>query len=474
MRKLIFLFSCLIPFLNFGQDSIEVYTFDDFMQQVINHHPITIKAELLRENAVGVNQMAKGGFDPKVSGGWDQKSFQEKDYFSLASGALKVPTWYGIELKTGYNRNSGEFLNDSDFLPNNGLWNAGISIPLGKGLIIDNRRAALRKAKIFSQATEQERVIVLNELIYDASLAYLEWQIAEENLNIAVEGLAIAQQRFEGTKSSFINGDKPAIDTLESLIAIQSRASDKLKADQEFTNRRIMLNNFLWLNGEVPLEIQNNIRPEPIEIERWNPEIKRLSINQPELIASHPELLIYDFKQKDLEIDRRLLREELKPDVRLAYNPLLVANNAGLPQGFNAGDYKFGATFNYPILQRKSRGKLKVTSVKIKETQLDQSIKSQNIKVELDVLMNNQRQFVDQYTVMTASINNYERLLQAENTKFQIGESSVFLLNSRESKFLNSQYKGIDLQKKIIKNRFSYLFYIGNIYATITESISNN
>jgi hypothetical protein len=43
---------------------------------------------------------------------------------------------------------------------------------------------------------------------------------------------------------------------------------------------------------------------------------------------------------------------------------------------------------------------------------------------------------------------NYERLLEAEEIKFDNGESSVFLINSRQMKLVSAQEKLTELQRK--------------------------
>jgi len=197
-----------------------VFTQQEYIDIVREGHPISYQAALLADMADGVERMARGGFDPKVEGQWDQKSFKGTNYYSVGSAAVKVPTWYGVELKAGYDRSNGEFIDDSDFLPSRGLWNAGISVPLGRGLVIDERRAELQKAEIYRSATEQEQLLLINELLYEAANAYLEWQAARAYVLIAQDGLQLAETRFVGTVRSFENGDKPAIDTLESLISV--------------------------------------------------------------------------------------------------------------------------------------------------------------------------------------------------------------------------------------------------------------
>jgi outer membrane protein TolC len=46
-----------------------------------------------------------------------------------------------------------------------------------------------------------------------------------------------------------------------------------------------------------------------------------------------------------------------------------------------------------------------------------------------------------QITTYNQAVTNYQQLLQLENTRFELGESTFFLINSREMKFLESQIK---------------------------------
>ena len=46
---------------------------------------------------------------------------------------------------------------------------------------------------------------------------------------------------------------------------------------------------------------------------------------------------------------------------------------------------------------------------------------------------------------------NYQSLLDAETEKFRVGESSIFLLNSREQKLIEAQMKLNKLQSEFQK-----------------------
>jgi hypothetical protein len=49
------------------------------------------------------------------------------------------------------------------------------------------------------------------------------------------------------------------------------------------------------------------------------------------------------------------------------------------------------------------------------------------------------------------SIDNFKKLLEGEEQRFRNGESSLFLVNARETKLLESQIKLRELQAKYFK-----------------------
>ena len=67
------------------------------------------------------------------------------------------------------------------------------------------------------------------------------------------------------------------------------------------------------------------------------------------------------------------------------------------------------------------------------------------------------RQIVTQEEMVT----NYSTLLQAENEKFRIGESSIFLLNSREQKLIEAQLKQLKLQAQYQKMQWKLRWAMG-------------
>lgn len=455
----IFLSVCMVLSSLFATaQAVETMTFEAYIDAVQTGHPMMAQVGLQADIADNTVRMARGGFDPKLEGDWQKKAFDDKNYYSVGGAAVKLPTWYGVELKAAYDRSSGIFLDNSDALPTRGLLSAGVSVGLGRGLVIDNRRAELQKAKIFQESTAEIQRLMANDLIFEATQAYLNWQIATANLTIAEEGLILAQTRLDGVISSFVNGDKPAIDTLETYIAWQNRSIEYEKLIQESTNAIIDVNNYLWVDREVPVELEDGTVPDPLDVFVAADLVDSLTVSQSEWLDQHPELRIYDFKLEELDVDVKLAKEDLKPDVRIDYNPLIAVGENQIFDQFSPSNYKIGATVSYPLMQRKQRGKLQINRIKVESTAYDQAIKRQSLDTKLDQYLNNISRLSTQYNLVTETAENYRLMLVGENRKLEVGESSVFLVNTRESKYLDSRYKSIEAAGKVVKNRLTYLY----------------
>jgi hypothetical protein len=169
------LFFLLMSFGIVAQNSLtnsKELTYNEYLGYVKKFHPLVKSANLNINNAQANLMMARGGFDPKIEVDFDKKQFGNSEYFSILNSSFKIPTWYGIEVKAGFDNSEGVYLNPQNTLPNQGLTSLGISVPLGQGLVINQRMADLRKAKIQIQLSQSERKLQAIIVLYDASVAY--------------------------------------------------------------------------------------------------------------------------------------------------------------------------------------------------------------------------------------------------------------------------------------------------------------
>ncbi len=447
-------------------DSTNTLSARTYIEIVKKFHPLAKQASLIPEVAKAELLIAKGGWDPKINSEYDSKTFDGINYFSYFESKVTIPTWYGIEVKTGYDFAYGAKLNTETKLPSNGLGYVGISVPLVKNLFIDKQRAALQQAKLFTEASEQQRLVLLNELLLNALTSYYEWSYAYNEYTIYQEAVRIAQVRFEATKKLAELGDRSALDTTEALTQLQSRQFQRNDAKLNYLNAGLELSNYLWIENNQPYRLDSNVIPTVLLADFTNAEIQLDKLDALLNIQNqtHPALLNYNLKLKQLEVERKLKIENLKPTLNVNYNLLSeqfsFRSTAGLI--FN-NNFKFGLNFSMPLTFMQGRGELKITKLKIQETSLAVDYKRQELMNKLKSYFNDLIILREQIQLYEQTLKGYKQLLDGENVRLYNGESSLFLVNARENKYLESQLKLRELQAKYHKTEASIKWAVGNI-----------
>ncbi len=434
------------------QSDLGVLSLEEYLGWVKQFHPVAKQANLRITEAQAQLLKARGAFDPKIEIDWDNKNFDEKEYFNILKSSFKVPTWFGIELAAGFERNSGIFLNPENNVPENGLYKAGISVPLGQGLFINKRMAGLKQAKILQNLNEAERQLEVNKVLYEASLAYFDWYVSNKEVELFQNTLEQAEIRFNGIKRSAITGDLPAIDTLEAGIIRKNRALSLEKANLKLIEKRLELSNFLWVDNNVPVELNPDISPQELKSIDVSDILKsNLIILEEYDINSHPKLRALNFKLDRLNIERKLKAEMLKPQLNVEYN--FINENISNIDNYDIGEYNFGVYFNLPIFLRKERGDLRLTKAKIQQTEFELDLVNTQLTNKISQIENQILSYQRQVLASQDIANDNQALLEGEERKFSFGESSVFLLNQREVKYIEAQLKYIETLNKLLNSR---------------------
>jgi outer membrane protein TolC len=462
-NRLVVLFTLLALQLN-AQDSTVVFGPNAFLYYLKNFHPVAKQSNLILENAKSNLLKSRGGFDPKLYSNIDEKNFDDKSYYSFLDAGLKIPTWYGIEFKTNFQQNTGVNLNPENQMPYNGLAQVGVDFSLLQGLYIDERRTALKRAKLFLKYSNFEQQALLNDLILEGMTSYWNWVAAFYQLEVQRQAVQLSFVRYQSIKSSFILGDQPAIDTLESYIQYQTRLYARIQSEQNLIEKQLLLSTYLWNDNDEPLEISSKIIA-PAYNDKQNLKLVDSIINTVYVVSEqHPELKKYEFKLLDLDLERKLKAEKLKPNLDFKYNFLNEPVNSVPWDGLNSQNIKWGVTFSYPILLRRERGDLQQTKIKIKETDWLRDLKKLELQNKLNTVQSELINTQNQLQLYNSVVVNYQAMLDAELTKFINGESSVFLINSREIALIQAQLSLISLTAKYQQLYVKKRWAVGNLY----------
>jgi outer membrane protein TolC len=448
-----------ISFSQQEENKINKLTLKQFYSVVYVNHPLAKQSRLIVDNAKSMQLAAKGNFDPKLFYQFNDKLYNDKNYYQLSNGGLSIPTRYGVEFKTGYEQNEGVYLNPENNTPAKGLYYTQISLPLVQGLMTDERRTILKQSQINVKASQAELDFQLNELFYKAGKSYLEWQLSYMNLSIYREALELAKQRFLAMKKSSELGDRPSIDTVESGILVLDRLASWQQAEMEFKNKSIQLSGFLWMENNSPAILDSAVVPDLSTIASQQNNLT----NQNELTALidvHPNIRAGIYKLEILNVEKKLKMEKLKPAINLNYNPLFDAGKSNLTF-FN--NYKWGFTVNFPLFLRKERGELASAKLKIQQSQLELDYKRNEIANKMKISENEMRYSKNQLDIYRENIINYKSLWQAEKRLFENGESSLFMINSRENAYINAQLKLNDYSFKYNKSILEFDYSKGQL-----------
>jgi outer membrane protein TolC len=429
-----------------------LFLIEDFVSTVKMYHPLAKQAQLQGLKADAQSLKARGGFDPKISTSLEQKYYDDKSYFSLFQGGLSVPTWIGADIKAGYQDNAGTFLNNENFLPSNGLFYAGISVPLGRGLLIDERRAEVLSADINQVLAGAQERNMLNDLLFVSISVYWDWFKSFHIKSVYQASMDAANQRYLAVVNNTASGDKPGIDTIEAKIQLQIITQGYIKSLNDFKNSSLFLSGLIWNNSENS-GLNVGLRPSEIsqEIEKTNTEIFNLTPDGNR--QNHPYIDQLSNKIRQLELEKRLKQDKLKPSINLQYNPLVEPIGADIISNFNINNYKWGVNFQMPLFLRKERGDIKLAQLKIEETNLELQNKTVELQNKAMSYVNEWQASNEQIQIFEETVELYDRMLAAERRLFDIGESSLFLVNSREQSLINAKIKLIEL---IAKNKISY------------------
>lgn len=448
IKQIYLLLLCFTGFIAAAQqlESGEL-SFNEYLGYVKKFHPLVRQANLEISGAQAELMAARGAFDPKIEVDYNEKEFKNTEYYSLLNSSFKIPTWYGIELKAAFDNSEGVYVNPQNTTPNSGLTSVGINIPLAQGLLINRRMADLRTAKIQQQLSDAERKIMVTNAVYDASLAYFNWKKMHSEVELYSTYLDYARTRYKGIIKLIQAGDKPAIDSIEAGITIRNRKLTLEDARLKLAKARLELSNYLWIDN-VPVELSENITPEENidESVADNLGINILLTEMPPL-ENHPKLLAMQRKLDILEVERRYKANLLLPKIDVSYNYL---SEPSYFDSYRLEDYKIGLNFSFPIFLRKERGGLQLTKVKIRDGELDLDLERVSIKNKITAQQTEIISITEQRKLIDELVGDYNTMLDSEERLFSFGESSIFLINTRENNVVNAKLSQINILNRFL------------------------
>jgi outer membrane protein TolC len=224
-------------------------------------------------------------------------------------------------------------------------------------------------------------------------------------------------------------------------------------------NRRLECGVFLWADGTVPVELNADVAPSRSSDSKYAEDLNSISLQVNTAVGNHPEIQRDLMRIDQQQVDLRLKREMLKPILNLKYNALNEPVGNNLIANYSLQNYTWGLDFAIPILLRKERAGVKIAELKLQDMNFALDYKRALILMKAQASLNEWQIMTEQLSMYQRNLTDINKLLAAERSLFDNGESSVFLVNTREMVLVNAQIKLYEYiaksQKSIFKSYYS-------------------
>ncbi len=439
---------------------------EELVDWIRKYHPIALQADLRIDQAASSLLIARSGFDPLLENETAQKTWDGKMYYYYNRPELSLPTWFGTTFYAGQ-----EFLAGNETLSTDtkGETNyIGVSVPLAKNLLMDKRRAALRTAQVLQKASVVERRIALNDLIKEGLYTYWEWVRAYEQVQVTRQTYQASEQRLQLIRVGYQQGDRPAMDTLEAWSQVQQLAGLLSEAELNWQVQLRDLSNFLWKAEAVAYDLPPMVEPDAVSRKLATEALKEPGTGTwvENLRTQNPLLQRYPLKFQELNIERRLKLQDLLPDIRFQYNQLGRGYDftKTWSQPFFENNFRYGLKMQLPLRLSMGRGGYQLAKQKIRETQLDLTWKQWSLENKLQNRLTEYNNLGQQVAFQETATDGFLKLRDMELMRFKQGESSLFIVNAREIRWLDAVSKLLALKTKRKQTRVSIDHLMGSLF----------
>lgn len=421
--------------------------YGEFIKKVKQNHPVAKRADILVDRADARFMTSRGAFDPKLFAKTSEKNYKNKDYYSYGQAGVSVKSIYGVNFKGGldYSDTTASYYSNETTTGPRGTGFLGVSVPLGKDLIFNQERASWKQADNAREMSAYQRLLLQNSLLEMASAQYFDWALSYYRMNTAKEAMQTAKEIKQVVMRLFTSGEAAAMDTMEADIQMRAAEAESEYYESSYRKNRELLRDYLWFeDGERP-------DPEDVFLPEQTPELleelKKLipEAAGPEMIERHPALMNYRIKKNNYEIQRKVNLMNMLPELRADYALLYDGYR---PNNLDADNHKIGVSFSFPLFLRKERGYYKENELKIDDIDF-------KILDKENELMNKQKAYFEQLNVLENVLqkqreltDGYAQLLSNENRRFESGESTMFVVTTRQQKLLTAKLKYIDSQSR--------------------------
>lgn len=432
-----------------------VLSLDAFLNQVLRTNPVAQSLRLEDDRALATLLDARGAFDPHLSSGYEYKTEDDKDKLNILRSGITMPfdVLMSPSLTLDYRRGRGSSIDPSVLTSLEGETRLGLSLMPLQGLGTSKRRAALSKARLEPRRANALQIRQRNRLLLDATAAFWTWVEARRALQINRDLLELAVTRLDFVIQQARAGEVAAVDSVEAELSVVSRQGKVAVARRKAEEARVKLAVFLWGSDGTPEPLRYD--PPALPSEPAAPDsVEGLTA----ALARRPELQEIAIKRRQMRIEQRLARQRLRPDLKLEAQ---VVSYDSRPSTVN--DVKLGFKIEQPLLFRGGRSDVERTQIETQALRLKRDLVERKVRADVEAALVAVRQSRRRAVVAERRVELARRLREAEQRRFELGESTLFLVNQRDQAFGEAREERVAARVDLLQAQATYQWATGTI-----------
>lgn len=426
---------------------------EDVRKSVLTHFPSVLSAIEAVDQRAYERQSALGKFDAKIK--YETTSRTEGYYDGqYGKASIEKPLYYSNAKVYGqYRKSEGDFpIYENQLITrNDGETALGISVSLLRDSWIDAKRTTLNNAELDILNQEQQQYYVIQSVLQKSFKQYWAWIYNHKLKDEYASLFELANKRQAAIKTRIKNGDLPEIYITENLQYILQRQNQVIEAERDLAIQKQNLALYVRdTDGQVSSFNQYTI-PETLDYSDYQPIDYTNDLTL--LIDISPYIFDLDIQLKQIQNEISLYKNQNLPAVDLSYE---YSQDAGQGSQTLQDESKIMLSISTPIERREQGGKINALESKKRQLELKRTLFIDQLKQELIILA--ERISAAEKTVKNSrlEIEAAQKMLAAEQSRFQNGDSDFFLLNIREQNLAKARIDNLKYKLDLKKSHIDY------------------
>ena len=410
---------------------------DEVMQSVTAHDPRIRKAVEGLRRAEGNTMEARGAFDPRLGGDAALTTGAYYDLRQADAELRQATTLWGSEIYAGYRVGRGINQRWPTYLDNQtlsgGEVRAGIEIPIWRNGLIDEPRAKRARALELQEAARRGVDTTALDLEQAAAGAYWKWVSAGQILEVTKALLILAEERDAQLRRRLVAGSIAEFDITDNERILLERRALLVTAQRAFEQAAFELSLFLRdtqgrsivpAPERLPDDLGLEDDPEPSEDEVMD-----------RVLACHPEAERARAELRALDVDVRLTRNQLAPELEAAFEysrDLGQLTGTDLDFTLPGNVFEGGIQLSMPLLFRDERGRASAARAKAAAQQAEVRFVEDRLRARVRDAASAVRAARERVRLNTGLVETAAQLSDGERRRFDVGASNLIFVNLRE------------------------------------------